>query len=196
MTEIASDPTAGADAPAAAAPEPRPRTLMLEHRHEVALKLAGELAEAKLIGSRDIDEYAYDLAGLNLGRWADGYAVMKALENGHDREGSFAAAEILDGYSSSYGAALDRQQALWAERNNIQPPLPIGASVVLRGHRGREAGVITGIYEYGPAQYLVRIEGGPENSRRVVNFEDVQPASGNATPTADCRLPTAAVEAR
>ena len=196
MTEIASDPTAGADAPAAAAPEPRPRTLMLEHRHEVALKLAGELAEAKLIGSRDIDEYAYDLAGLNLGRWADGYAVMKALENGHDREGSFAAAEILDGYSSSYGAALDRQQALWAERNNIQPPLPIGTSVVFGPRMGREQGRITGIYEHGPAKYLVRIEGEPGNSRRILNFEDVLPDPDAAVPTADCRLPTAAVEAR
>jgi len=191
VTEIASDPTAGADAP-----EPRPRTLMLEHRHEVALKLAGKLAETKLIDSREIVEFADDLAGLNLGQTCDGYCVMKEMDDDLGWEGSFEAAEILDGYGRLYQAILKHQQTLWAERNNIQPPLPIGASVVLRGHRGREAGVITGIYEYGPAQYLVRIEGGPENSRRVVNFEDVQPASGNATPTADCRLPTAAVEAR
>jgi hypothetical protein len=102
----------------------------------------------------------------------DGYELAKALDDYAHWDCNFEMVEILDGFSSAVSSQIDRAEKDWANLTSPQPPHPIGTRVKL--FRG-ELGTIDGIYEYGAAKYLVKIDGSTGNGRRIINFEDAVP---------------------
>ena len=151
--------------------EPRPKSLSMEDRRAVAAEIIDELVSNGLLREEDREEATDDLATIRISSYDDGYEIAKCLDLHRGWDCNFAMAEILDGFSSTYRRALELAQKAWAEVNGIAPPLPIGSFVTIP--REIATGEITGIFEHGAAQYLVRLPGEPENSRRIVNFEDV-----------------------
>lgn len=107
----------------------------------------------------------------------DGYDLAKKLDSYAHWDCNFAMVEILDGFSWACSAAITDAEKTWAAETAQQPPYPVGTRVQF----GRnETGEITGVYEYGAAKYLIKVDGDkdadtPTQSRRIVNFEDVQP---------------------
>jgi hypothetical protein len=156
--------------------DPRPRSLTPEMALRAALVVADRLVKnAGMDGT--VEDIAHDIA--EHGRpHMDGYELAKKLDNYCYWDCDLQIAEELDMFGGEAHREIERAQKEWVERNNITPQHPVGARVKLP--RG-EIGVITGIYEHGPAQYLVAIDGDalaslPTNSRRIVNFEDAEAA--------------------
>ena len=146
-----------------------------------AAEIVSRLIGAGHFGEDDRDRCVSDLA--KYGRQhADGYEIGKALDNNAWWDCDFQMVEILDGYGSAVYRAIECAEKAWAERVKPQPRLPVGTRVSLP--RGR-SGVITGIYEYGAAKYLVKVDGEaaakpPTNSRQILNFEDAVAEGGAA----------------
>lgn len=143
-----------------------------------AKDLIEKIIKAGLLEESDREEGAAQIAE-NATPHMDGYGLMKRLEDRCGWLGGADMVEELDQYAFMLDARVRAAQAEWVTAHNIKPPLPIGTHVTW-GHGGR--GILDGIYERGPAQYLVRVEGDPaagppRNSRRIVNFEDAKPAS-------------------
>lgn len=152
--------------------EPRPRILTPEMGLRAATSIATALVERTNIEG-DAESLAKDIA--KYGRQhMDGYELAKELDDRAYWSCDLNIADELDGFSSAARHEIEAAEKEWAARNNLQPPFPIGTHIkLIRG----ETGEITGIYEYGPAKYLVAIDGDPNaslpsNSRRIVNFED------------------------
>lgn len=107
----------------------------------------------------------------------DGYQLAKNLDDYAHWDCDFQMCEILDGFACAVSSHITKAEKDWVALTAPQPPFPIGTRIRV----GRsEPGEITGIYEYGAAKYLVKIDGdprgaGPHGSRRVVNFEDAKP---------------------
>lgn len=99
----------------------------------------------------------------------DGYELAKDLENYCCWEVSRQQLDELDEVEGNVNVLLLAAEKRWAEENNIQPPFPIGAMTTI--------GVITDVFEYRPATYLIKVHGQIDSpisrSRRVVKFEDV-----------------------
>lgn len=155
--------------------EPRPK-----FSSEIAKIAAAEIVSRLIRNGHLTDEDREDRVSefaKHGGRHADGFEIAKALEDHAWWDCDFQMAEILDGYGSAVYRAIEREEKAWAERVKPQSTLPVGARVNLPlGRRGE----ITGIYEYGPAKYLVKVDGEadaepPTNSRLIINFEDARP---------------------
>lgn len=56
----------------------------------------------------------------------------------------------------------------WFEEHKPQPPFAIGDTI--------KEGVITGISTYSLACFEVKVDGQPDNSRRIIKFEDAKAA--------------------
>ena len=150
----------------------RPRKATPEMLMEAALATAKELAGISKIEQSEIEQCAKDIA--KHGRpYGDGYQLAKLLEDYEHWDPDFEMAEILEGFGYAAQKCLEAAEKKWALENNVQPPLPVGAKVKIKGG---ETGEITGVYEHGAAKFLVKIDGDPNavktNSRRIVNFED------------------------
>lgn len=127
---------------------------------EMILEAAEELCKRE---RWDADQ-ARDLADA-YSRHMDGYELAKLLENDYGWDISVMDVEALDCMSSDVRRAHDKACAVWAQENNIQPPLPIG-TMTTRGE-------IAGIYEHGPATYRVRAHGEMNPTRfLLIKFED------------------------
>lgn len=170
----------------------RPRRIEMEHKRELAGRLAEELCKAGHI--RDAAEAVEDIArAARMGM--DGYEIAKALESEHGWDCNFEMSEILDGFSSMAQSVVTQLEREWVEAYRVEPPLPIGERIVLDNGYDVEYGTIDGIYEYGPARYTVVIEGdpkayGPGRSRRIVKYEDAVPAvQPDASPAAETPQP-------
>jgi hypothetical protein len=174
--------------------EPRPTRLTAEGRLKAAITIARELAEARLIEASEVEESARDIAALEAGRFADGFEVAKRLEDRAGWDCNFAMAEVLDGYGHACGREIEAEERRWAERNDVQPPLPDGTRILFAPRD--ERGVIEGVSTSRAASFLVRVDGEADNTRRLVRFEDARPDPAADSPTAHCPLPTAAKEAR
>lgn len=74
--------------------------------------------------------------------------------------------EDLDAIENRISEALREAEKQWFSANPVEPPFPIGTKTT--------RGVITGIYEYGPACYLVQEPGQPDNRKLIVKFEDAK----------------------
>ena len=151
--------------------EPRPKTLTMEMKTAAAREVAAELQRSKLIPD-DFGEDAIKDIAENGTLYGDGYSLARALEDHRGWECDLQIAEALDSFSSHAQDELKNAQKAWAERNNIQPPLPNGTRVKLPSD---ETGVIDDVYGYGVAQF--KIDGDkdakpPHNARRIVYFED------------------------
>lgn len=155
--------------------EPRPKILTPEMAIAVGKRVVAHLVEQCNFDG-DPEQAASDIAKCG-SRHQDGYALARELDDRCYWDCDLELANALDVYSSEADREIAVAQKAWAERNAITPTLASGARVSV-GHS--ESGVITGIYEYGPAQYLVAIDGDkraapPSNARRIVNFEDAAP---------------------
>lgn len=153
----------------------RPQRLTPEMAMRVACQITTELAKNGLIDAKDIETSTADIA--KHGRLhIDGYRLAKDLDRFSNWDCNLEIAEGLDNFSRFADAEISAAEKEWADANAISPHLPIGTRVQLRSG---ETGIITGIYEYGAAKFLILIDGdknarGPSNSRSVVNFEDAQ----------------------
>lgn len=68
----------------------------------------------------------------------------------------------MDSIVSELQSAAEKK---WFSENDIQPPLPIGTRI--------KQGVIAGIYEHGPAMYLVKEDGCTKDGRHlIIKFEN------------------------
>ncbi len=139
---------------------------------EMKLAAALPVAQQMLSGINDnVESGAKDIAD-NGYHHIDGYELAKRLESsGWDI--SRDDIDILDEFSSNLTDELESAETVWAEVNDIQPPLPIGTRItVLRDGEGE----ITGIYEYAPACYEVRMDSNTDaddasSTRRIIKFE-------------------------
>jgi hypothetical protein len=155
--------------------EPRPK-FSPEIAAIAAAEIVSDLIEQGHLNESQRSQSVADLVRYG-DRYADGYEVAKALDDGAWWSCNFQMAEILDGYGGTIDHEIERAEKAWAARANPQPPHAIGTRVKLP--RG-QAGEITGIYEYGAAKYCVKVDGDdrcepPTNSRRIINFEDATP---------------------
>lgn len=154
--------------------EIRPNRLTPEMSLRAAQRVMASMASSGIIKESEIEGYAIDLAkhgDLHM----DGYAIAKALDSRCYWDCDLQMAEELDMFSSEAEAEITDAQKAWAERNSIVPQFDVGTRVWLP--KSGESGEITGIYEYGVAKFLVKMDGGkdtepPHNARRIVNFED------------------------
>lgn len=106
----------------------------------------------------------------------DGYELAKALDQWASWDTSREDMEELDGMQSRVYALLRAAEEQWFAENSIQPPLPIGARVVIR----EGVGHITEIYKHSVATYAVKPEGQDDstcgNRRLLIKFEDTKAA--------------------
>jgi hypothetical protein len=132
---------------------------------EEAAKLYASKASFATDDERDV--LAHDIAEHYRYPFMDGFELGKAL----DGEGWEIDAEIvsdLDTFQYEVADILKAAERKWFEWEKPQPPFPVGTMI-------RE-GEITGIYEHGPAKYLVKKPGQDDattgNRRLIINFED------------------------
>lgn len=138
-----------------------------EIRMEAARETAEDIAEHCGREWQDVDNMAASLAKYARS-YMDGYELAKELDSYARWDCNFEVCEYLDSHSHRLSTASERHQKEWAEAHGIEPAYSIGARVRVRD----EAGVIDGIYEYGPAKYLILMDGETGTSRRIVSFED------------------------
>jgi hypothetical protein len=151
----------------------RPKHLTEEMARCAAEKVVRDLIRDGHIEEKEASESAVDIARHgNL--WGDGYQLARDLENNCYWDCNMAMAEILDTFSSHARDQLEAAEKAWAVEHKPEPKFETGARVRLKSGG---TGVVDGVYEYGPAKYLVKMDGDadarpPANSRRIVNFED------------------------
>lgn len=97
----------------------------------------------------------------------DGYELALEL-NRYGWDVSRDEMEELDAVDWHIRDALKEAEEQWFAASPMEPPFPIGAEIT--------RGLITGIYEYGPARYLVKEPGKSDSSRLIVKFEDARAA--------------------
>lgn len=155
--------------------EKRPRDLTPEMATAAATLLVDGMVKSGLLDESDREQSIEELAEEG-DTWMDGYELAKAL----DHRGWAIDAQMveeLDGYRHKANDQILEAQKAWAARNNPQPSLAIGTRIKLRDGK---FGAIDGIYEHGPAQFTVKVEGDPQaethKARRIVNFEDAEAA--------------------
>lgn len=148
------------------ATEPRPG-LTGEIKRVAATTVVDRMIKAGLIEAQDRDESINDIARVG-GAWHDGYQIARELEKRFGWDCNMEIAEGLDGFAGMVGDEIEASQKDWAARNNIQPPLPLGARIRARAWG---LGTITEIYERGPAQYIIEPDDRP-GVNAIVNFED------------------------
>ena len=155
--------------------EPRPK-LTPEIRLIAARRLVADLLKGGCLGPHDdLEGCAADIAAEG-GFWTDGYSLAKSLDDHHGWSPTAEMVDILDSFYGYTHHALEAAEKEWLARNPVEPPLPVGARVKLKSG---ETGEITGIYEHGPAKFLVAIDGDKmtginTSGRRIVNFEDAE----------------------
>jgi len=98
-------------------------------------------------------------------RHLDGYQIARELEKQRHWDCDFSIAECLDSFSAECHLALEVAEKVWAAENPMPPPFAAG-TVVKTPHG---AGPIERIYEYGPAKYIVLVDG----RHLIIPFEDV-----------------------
>ncbi|EKO3657426.1 hypothetical protein M3906_000235 [Vibrio metschnikovii] len=103
----------------------------------------------------------------------DEYDLCKYFEDdGWDVDRDFLTE--LECVTSCMTTAIDEMEKEWFEKHHPVPPFEIGTELKVLSFKGKQNGVIDGIYEYSPATYTVimndRAEG--DTSRRLIKFED------------------------
>lgn len=153
---------------------PRPKKLNYEQTFAVAMEIARALSDAGHLDPAEVEGAAGDIVKYGQ-HWNDGYELARALDKSAHWDCNLEMAEELDNFSRLYSRAMDAAEKQWAVTSDIRPPLPVETRVRLASG---ECGKITGIYDHGAAKFLVAIDGDPkadtpQQSRRIVNFEDV-----------------------
>lgn len=89
--------------------------------------------------------------------------------------------EVLDAYIAS---AFDNVVKKWGEAYQPQPPIAIGNTLSLTDLEGKlTTGVITGLSDYEPGVYLVKVAGTADDdtTRRLIRFEDATESENSQT---------------
>ena len=95
----------------------------------------------------------------------DGYRLAKELDRRAYWDLTMTDVEELDCMSGIVETLHSEAEKKWFAESNIQPPLPIGATI--------KQGVIAGIFEHGAARYKVKEDGCDSDGRfLIVKFED------------------------
>lgn len=139
--------------------EPRPKitdAMKLEAAKAVAAKID---ADPEIIAKH----YRYPM---------DGYELAKELDRYEMWDLTRIEMEELDRVDFRARELIEKAEKEWFERNQPKPPFELGTQIKWRGIIGE----ITGIYEYGPAKYLVKPnDNSTGDGRYIVNFEDAKP---------------------
>jgi len=102
-------------------------------------------------------------------RRMDGFELAKELDRYERWDTTRDDMEALDEIDWLVDQAEVAVVNAWAEEFKPEPPISVGSRI--------KQGVITGIYEYRPATYLVKADGcTDETSSLLINFEDAVPA--------------------
>ena len=111
-------------------------------------------------------------------RYFDGYQLARELERCHYVDDlCIDDVNRLDEISGLVDEALRKAEKAWAEENNIQPKLSVGAVI--------GSGVIAGVCQHSPARYLVKEHGCTQDGRfLLVRFEDAEKQPSEA---GDCK---------
>lgn len=156
-----------------ARPNKRPTVVSAEMAKEAAMKTAGNLLRSGGFDKTDTAESLADdiLYVTRYDRFEDGYALAVALERNKGWMPDATMVEILDGFSSECSALLHAAEKQWGIENPMEPPLPLGTKVIVRG----ETGFLDHIHKYSPAYYCVKA---PSISHgfMLVRFEDAKAA--------------------
>lgn len=98
-------------------------------------------------------------------RHMDGFELAKELDKYAYWDTTRDDMEALDEVDYLVNRAEELAVKAWAEEFKPEPPIPVGTRI--------KEGVITGIYDYTPATYLVKEDGCTDDSRhRIIKFED------------------------
>lgn len=159
---------------------PRPR-FSPEIARIAATEIVAELIKGGHLTEAEREQSVDDIAE-HAKPYDDGYELAQRLDDYAGWDCDFMMSEMLNGFSWACSEAIAEAQKKWASETNQQPHLPIGTRV---SFGDGERGEITGIYEHGAAQYLVKVDGdkdadGPHESRRIVNFEGVEAETESA----------------
>lgn len=155
----------------------RPTKLTDEMSKRAAQKVAAALCEAGCIVDSELSGCADDIA-TQATRYGDGYSLAKNLDDYCGWDCNFEMAEILNNFSHYASEEIAAAEKQWFAEHAPQPQFSSGTRIKIKSG---EHGVVDGIYEYGHAKYLVKIDGdpradGPSHSRRIIDFEDAEAA--------------------
>lgn len=156
--------------------------LTKEMKFETALRLVADV-KRDCWDYRDEDEreMAEQIAGEAHGQHEDGYSLARRLDDHCGWTIDTELVDVLDNWSSHARCVLEEAQKTWREQHKPVAAFDVGARVRLKDG---SVGVVTDTdYQYGVAQYLVRIDGDPladsAEARRIVNWEDANPEAAD-----------------
>lgn len=156
----------------------RPRIPTLEMTLAAATRVANDLVKGGHLEANEVEDAARDIA--KQGRYhADGYELAKALDDHESWDCNLDMVETLDGFSHELSNETKAAQKAWFEAEKPEPPFQTGARVTVQYGREARTGTIDGIYEYGVAQYTVKLDGdlhaeAPSNARAIIDWERCQ----------------------
>lgn len=152
-----------------ATPNKRPRTATEAMMRAVALRVADDMIATGAFEKKDREGIADDIVKVT-SRWCerDGYALARELENRCGWSPDTQMVTDLDGYWMGCDDEVRAAEKSWALENPMEPPLPIGADVDVKGQRGE----IKEVSKYTPSAYHVQLP--DERGLRIVCFEDVK----------------------
>ncbi|MCG3884143.1 hypothetical protein I3271_05535 [Photobacterium leiognathi] len=109
--------------------------------------------------------------------WFDGYQLAKKLDNRHGWGVDSMFVEDMESVIHEIGNTLRLAEKDWCTAYSPLPPFPVGSTLLVRG----KLGVITGLYDYHPCCYAVRMNDEPEESttRQIIKFEWAVLADGD-----------------
>jgi hypothetical protein len=154
---------------------PRPKSATAEMKMAAAGRVVADLVKAGHLTPNEAQDATEQIAQHG-STWGDGYELAKALDDNEYWDCNLDMAERLDGYSSEVRAEITKAQKAWFESEKPAPPFATGAHVAFKRGAEQTTGVIDGVYEYGVAQYLVKVDGDPaadlpSKSRAIIDWE-------------------------
>lgn len=151
-------------------PNKRPIAVTDEMASIAADKVADDLV--KYHGMNE-DERAVIIADLlqatDCDRHADGYRIARHLDYRCLWTITSALVGALDAFSSYCDGELREAEKQWGIENPMEPPLPLGSTIVTR----KGNGILDHISEYSPATYGVKVPS-ITNGFLLVRFEDAR----------------------
>lgn len=142
--------------------EPRPKVT------DEMIRAAAESVVREYLPDVDMDA-SVDAICRQYRRHMDGYDLSMRLRQWEGWDVTRDEMESLDAVDSRVSDALREAEKQWFAAAPFDPPFPVGTTIT--------QGLITGIYEYGPARYLVKKPGMPEGSSLIINFENAKVAA-------------------
>lgn len=157
----------------------RPKHLSEEDRRSVAAEFVDDIIKTHSEKMPDRSTAVDDIA-----KYADchmdGYEIAKRLDDTYHWDCDLELAEDLDGWGHCYSEKLRERQKEWAATADLGAPFEPGTRVTAIWGRDTYTGKIKEVYEFGPAQYVVEIDGRNNNGGgAVVDFENVTLLEGD-----------------